>query len=264
MGRLDWDTSRVVDWKGFRIPCATGLRLNFAASSFEGQTAGVRFDSTSRLMLKYLLAPFRQPVLHTIGPGFILRGVGRMLQQYVHDDSTFLEVGCGSMLLRKYLPKYCVYNAIEMSVSQFVLESVVLREPQVNFALALATDIPLPDASVDVVAATEVFEHIPPIDAALREIRRILRPNGVLVCSIPNNYFFKYRVVGENTDHVNKWKFDEFPRVVEAAGFSTEVSFRRGVWVPIPIPGMQNFYLPFRPRREFFTSNFFYAFRACQ
>jgi ubiquinone/menaquinone biosynthesis C-methylase UbiE len=44
-----------------------------------------------------------------------------------------------------------------------------------------ATDLPFEDASVDAVILTAVLGEIPDTDAALREIRRVLRPDGRLV-----------------------------------------------------------------------------------
>ena len=41
-----------------------------------------------------------------------------------------------------------------------------------------AEALPLPDASVDVAVATQVFEYVPDLPAALAEVRRVLRPGG--------------------------------------------------------------------------------------
>jgi SAM-dependent methyltransferase len=60
----------------------------------------------------------------------------------------------------------------------------------------------IPDARFDVVVCTEVLEHtLRPFDA-VREIRRILRPGGVLVASAP----FNFRIHGPLPDC---WRFTE-------------------------------------------------------
>lgn len=45
--------------------------------------------------------------------------------------------------------------------------------------------IPLPDASVDAVLATEVLEHVFNLEEVLAELRRVLRPGGRLVATVP-------------------------------------------------------------------------------
>lgn len=47
-------------------------------------------------------------------------------------------------------------------------------------------DIPLPNNSFDVIICSEVLEHIPNVDRAVREIYRIIKPSGTLIVSSPN------------------------------------------------------------------------------
>jgi SAM-dependent methyltransferase len=46
--------------------------------------------------------------------------------------------------------------------------------------------LPLADASVDVVIMSELIEHLVDTDAAAEEARRVLRPGGTLLLSTPN------------------------------------------------------------------------------
>ena len=50
-----------------------------------------------------------------------------------------------------------------------------------------ATEIPLPSESFDVVTCQTVLMHLAQPADALREMLRILRPGGLLVCVEPNN-----------------------------------------------------------------------------
>ena len=49
--------------------------------------------------------------------------------------------------------------------------------------------IPLPDGSADVVTSFTVLEHVPDEMAALREMRRILRPGGKMIITVPNRWW---------------------------------------------------------------------------
>ena len=53
---------------------------------------------------------------------------------------------------------------------------------------------PFPDASFDVVVAGELLEHVREPGDVVGEARRVLRPGGRLVASVPNAFRFKNRV----------------------------------------------------------------------
>lgn len=54
--------------------------------------------------------------------------------------------------------------------------------------------LPLADASFDVVVAGELLEHVRDPAAVVDEARRLLRPTGVFVGSVPNAYRLKNRL----------------------------------------------------------------------
>lgn len=77
------------------------------------------------------------------------------------------------------------------------------------------TDIPVDDASFDVILCTEVFEHIPDAVAALAEFTRILKPGGTLILTAPFaslTHFAPYHFCGYNRywyeHHLSKLNFD--------------------------------------------------------
>ena len=61
----------------------------------------------------------------------------------------------------------------------------------VRISRGRAEDLPFEDGSFDVVLLLAVYEHIPPPDRvrALRELRRVLRPGGIVVGEMPNMYY---------------------------------------------------------------------------
>jgi len=54
--------------------------------------------------------------------------------------------------------------------------------------------LPFEDASFDAAVAGELFEHLRFPDGLVREIRRVLRPGGVLVGSVPNAFRLQSRL----------------------------------------------------------------------
>ncbi|MGB8354743.1 MAG: class I SAM-dependent methyltransferase [Chthoniobacteraceae bacterium] len=71
--------------------------------------------------------------------------------------------------------------------------------------------IPLTDASVDMVVSFETIEHIKSHEKFLSEIRRVLRPGGLLVISTPEKVNYNN---SENPFHVHELSRDEFKTLV--------------------------------------------------
>jgi len=69
--------------------------------------------------------------------------------------------------------------------------------------------IPLPDASVDLVVSFETIEHHDQHEEMLREIKRVLRPNGILYISSPD--MLEYSIIPgyHNEYHVKELTLDE-------------------------------------------------------
>lgn len=55
-------------------------------------------------------------------------------------------------------------------------------------------EIPFPDDCFDVVACLEVFEHLVEPHRAASEIRRVLRPGGTLIVTVPNVAYWRFRL----------------------------------------------------------------------
>ena len=66
----------------------------------------------------------------------------------------------------------------------------VYRAPNLEFVQGDATTLPLADATFDVVVGFETLEHLPDQVAFLKEIRRVLRPGGLLVIGTPDREVF--------------------------------------------------------------------------
>ncbi len=59
----------------------------------------------------------------------------------------------------------------------------------ISFQTGAATQLPLQDNTFDVVTCQTLLMHLPDPVAGLREMLRILRPGGLLVCVEPNNFW---------------------------------------------------------------------------
>lgn len=78
-----------------------------------------------------------------------------------------------------------------------------------------ASRIPLPDDCVDVVISFETIEHHDRHAEMLSEIRRVLRPDGLLVISSPNRTVYSEQAGYHNEFHVKELDFGEFDAVLK-------------------------------------------------
>lgn len=83
------------------------------------------------------------------------------------------------------------------------------------FRVGDAAEIPLPNDSVDVVVSFETIEHHDRHQEMMREIRRVLRPDGILIISSPNRTVYSELAGHHNEFHVKELNFDEFDQVLK-------------------------------------------------
>ena len=69
--------------------------------------------------------------------------------------------------------------------------------------------LPLHSASVDQVVSLETIEHVPDAAALVREIRRVLKPGGLLVLSTPNRTFGPPERHSANHFHIREFTATE-------------------------------------------------------
>ena len=88
--------------------------------------------------------------------------------------------------------------------------------PDLTFVQGSATALPLQDASFDVVVSFETIEHLEGQREMLAEIRRVLRPRGVLILSSPNRPVYSQEGEFRNEFHVKELDFRELDGLLKA------------------------------------------------
>jgi SAM-dependent methyltransferase len=68
------------------------------------------------------------------------------------------------------------------------------------YGIAAAADLPFENCSFDLVVAYNVLMDVEDVPAALKEIRRVLRPSGTLVISIVHPFADRGRFAGPDAD----------------------------------------------------------------
>ena len=117
------------------------------------------------------------------------RSIADMLKQYLEDSSaSILDVGCGTGLTAKYmfLAGYSNLHGIDVSP-----EMVAVSEQRGFYASLQVGDVTeawtYPDHTFDGVISSGTFTHGHVGPEALDETFRVLKPNGVLACTVHND-----------------------------------------------------------------------------
>jgi len=90
------------------------------------------------------------------------------------------------------------------------------RLPNLRFAQGDCAALPLESGSMDMVVSFETIEHHDQHEAMLREIRRVLRPGGLLVISSPNRPVYDETLAEPNPFHVKELDETEFLGLLRA------------------------------------------------
>ncbi len=101
-----------------------------------------------------------------------------------------LDVGCGTSPYRDLLPAGSSYTGIDIPTG----------EGKPDIVIAPDKPWPLENAAYDSVICTQVLEHAENKDLLLAEIRRVLRPGGTLLLSVPFIY----------SEHGMPWDYRRF------------------------------------------------------
>ncbi len=97
-----------------------------------------------------------------------------------------LDLGCGrGLFLERASSRFPCWVLSGMDPDPDGVAATQKRVVCGTICLGTAEAIPFPADSFDIVSAWDVLEHVPRLDAALSEIKRCLRPGGVLAVVVP-------------------------------------------------------------------------------
>lgn len=103
-----------------------------------------------------------------------------LLRTHVAPGSRVLDVGVGTGRLLGRFPEFDRYG---VDVSLGYLKRLVGGD--IRACLANSEDLPYKDGVFDAVICTDVLEHVVDLNAAVREIDRVLKPGGRLIIRVP-------------------------------------------------------------------------------
>ncbi|HWC85568.1 MAG TPA: class I SAM-dependent methyltransferase [Solirubrobacteraceae bacterium] len=125
-------------------------------------------------------------------PGRLASDLESLYARYVSPNCNFLDVGCGDgrtsgPWLRE---RGCSYAGVDVS------STAVAQARSLGLDARLVTDaasLPFDDDEFDCAGCIEVLEHLFDPISTVREVHRVLRPDGVFIVTVPNAAYWRRR-----------------------------------------------------------------------
>ena len=155
--------------------------------------------------------------------------VASLVNRYGNNGSTesILEIGCGSGATIKELEGRGL--VVGMDISPLALGRCVEKGIDTVCAADGAL-LPYRDEQFDVVISIDVLEHIDDDVSALQEIKRVCKPGGVAIFTVPAFQFLWSRR-DDTAHHLRRYTLREVKKKVRQAGFR----IRRATYINLPL-----------------------------
>ncbi|MDD5569334.1 MAG: methyltransferase domain-containing protein [Candidatus Pacebacteria bacterium] len=162
-----------------------------------------------------------------------------------------LDAGCGDGINQVFLTTLknatiyaCDYNPLRIERAKKAFPKTTFYEHDLTKAIDWGL-------TFDFILCSQVLEHIKQDELVLKNIRKVLNPNGILILGVPNEgcLFGQLRnkvfepSISKTTDHINFYTMALCRQKIKSAGFSIIKVF------------YENFFFPTQRILSLFTSN---------
>jgi len=134
------------------------------------------------------------------------------------ENKLVLDVACGTGYGVGYMVDKGAGEVVGVDISMAAVDYAqerLGRNNKASFICADAIRLPFVDNAFDIVVSFETIEHIRQCRKFLDECRRVLKENGLLICSTPNRRIFSPNLAKPiNTFHVKEFWPEEFSRLL--------------------------------------------------
>lgn len=117
-----------------------------------------------------------------------------------------------------YLLSHIAANVTGVDISQdtIAFAKSKYKAKNLQFLHGSATNMPIETQSIDLVVSFETIEHLVEQEEMFIEIKRVLKPNGILIMSSPDKLNYSEKTSYSNPFHLKELYLDEFIQLVNS------------------------------------------------
>jgi methionine biosynthesis protein MetW len=125
--------------------------------------------------------------------GRLSSGLRQAFRRFIGPTDAVLDVGCGDGTTYGVWVAERSGRYVGVDISATAVDAANKRGLEAK-TIEDATSLPFPAASFDVCLTIEVLEHLVFPEEAVREVWRVLKPGGLLIASVPNIAYWRWRL----------------------------------------------------------------------
>lgn len=158
---------------------------------------------------------------------FTYRLIIPVLKKYLRRNLKVLDIGCGAGTIDFYLANK-VYDIIGVDISEKAVKSCIQTARNLGLRNVKFQKVFFPKERIrgkfDFIIFTEVMEHLEDDRLALKEIHKLLKPNGILLLSTPsiNAPLHKLGLTkkfDKEVGHIRRYDSKQLIRLLNFSGF---------------------------------------------
>lgn len=151
---------------------------------------------------------------------------GKIASEHLHRYAITIEIikgkkvldiacgeGYGSNLLAEYAEQV---TGVDISEEAIFHAAIAYKKENLRFKHGSVLNIPFNEETFDVVVCFETLEHVSNHQKMISELKRVLRPEGILIISTPEKSFYSDQPNYSNPFHEKELYKDEFIELIKS------------------------------------------------
>lgn len=144
----------------------------------------------------------------------------KLIIDRIPPNAKVIDIGCGVGRLSKLIKEKCSVEVVGLDFSSWACKQ--LSKDGFETIVSTLPQIPIIDNSFDVAIATEVLEHLDKPERTIKEMARVVKSGGIIMCSMPNNMLHP----SEELEHQQSFDKTKIKQIFKK--YTTDIELKTG------------------------------------